>query len=157
VDPRLVRAMIAVESAYQLGAVSRKGAIGLMQLMPATARQYGVDFLDPQANIEAGVKHLRSLLDRFETSVALAAYNAGEAAVLRFGGIPPYRETRDHVRILSWRLANLFTLAILTPLRPKGRCVRCARAAKVGGWHIIRGRSQSDNVNRQDLRGPADI
>lgn len=102
VDPRLVRAMIAVESAYQPGAVSRKGAIGLMQLMPATARHYGADPLDPKANIEAGVKHLKTLLDRFETSVALAAYNAGEAAVLRFGGIPPYRETRDYVsRILS--------------------------------------------------------
>ena len=102
VDPRLVRAMIAVESAYQPAAVSRKGAIGLMQLMPATARQYGADPLDPKANIEAGVKHLKSQLDRFDTSVALAAYNAGEAAVLRFGGVPPYRETRDYVsRILS--------------------------------------------------------
>jgi soluble lytic murein transglycosylase-like protein len=102
VDPRLVRAMIAVESGYKPAAVSRKGAIGLMQLMPATARQYQADPYDPKANIEAGVKHLRSLLNRFETSVALAAYNAGEAAVLRFGGIPPYRETRDYVsRILS--------------------------------------------------------
>ena len=102
VDPGLVRAVIAVESGYQPGAVSRKGAIGLMQLMPATARQYRADPLDPKANIEAGVKHLRSLLDRFETSVALAAYNAGEAAVLRYGGIPPYRETRDYVsRILN--------------------------------------------------------
>jgi soluble lytic murein transglycosylase-like protein len=102
VDPRLVRAMIQVESAFEPAAVSRKGAIGLMQLMPATARQYRADPYDPKANIEAGVKHLRSLLDRFDTSVALAAYNAGEAAVLRFGGIPPYRETRDYVaRILS--------------------------------------------------------
>jgi hypothetical protein len=102
VDPRLVRAMIAVESGYKPAAVSRKGAIGLMQLMPATARQYRADPYDPKANIEAGVKHLKSLLDRFDTSVALAAYNAGESAVLRFGGIPPYRETRDYVsRILS--------------------------------------------------------
>lgn len=102
VDPRLVRAVIAVESGYQPAAVSRKGAVGLMQLMPATARQYQADPYDPRANIDAGVKHLKSLLDRFEMSVALAAYNAGEATVLRFGGIPPYRETRDYVsRILS--------------------------------------------------------
>jgi soluble lytic murein transglycosylase-like protein len=103
VDPRLVRAMIAVESAYQPRAVSPKGAMGLMQLMPATARQYAVaDPFDPKANIEAGVQHLKSLLGRFELGVALAAYNAGEAAVQRSGGIPPYRETRDYVsRILA--------------------------------------------------------
>ena len=97
VDPRLVHAVIAVESNYQSSAISRKGAVGLMQLMPATARQYGADPFDPKANIEAGIKHLSALLDRFELSVALAAYNAGESAVQRFGGIPPYRETRDYV------------------------------------------------------------
>jgi len=74
-----------------------------MQLMPRTARQYAVkNPYDPKANIEAGIKHLKSLLERFELSVALAAYNAGETAVERFGGIPPYRETRDYVsRILG--------------------------------------------------------
>lgn len=103
VDPRLVRAVIAVESAYQSTAVSRKGAKGLMQLMPATARQYAVaDPFDPKANVEAGIKHLKSLLTRFDLSVALAAYNAGEVAVQRFGGVPPYPETREYVaRILS--------------------------------------------------------
>jgi len=103
VDPQLVRVMIAVESAYQPRAVSPKGAMGLMQLMPATARQYSVtDPFDPKANIEAGVQHLKSLLGRFELGVALAAYNAGEAAVQRFGGVPPYRETRDYVsRVLT--------------------------------------------------------
>lgn len=102
VDPRLVRAVIAVESNYRPSAISRKGAVGLMQLMPATARQYGADPFDPKANIEAGIKHLSALLDRFELSVALAAYNAGESAVERFGGIPPYRETREYVaRILA--------------------------------------------------------
>jgi soluble lytic murein transglycosylase-like protein len=104
VDPRLVRALIAVESNYQPAAVSRKGAMGLMQLMPATARQYGADPFDPAANIEAGIKHLKSLLGRFELSVALAAYNAGEAAVQRFGGVPPYRETRDYVTRIMARL-----------------------------------------------------
>jgi len=99
VDPLLVRAVIQVESAYQPTARSPKGAMGLMQLMPATARRYAVrDPYDPSSNIEAGTRHLKMLLDRFELSLALAAYNAGEAAVERFRGIPPYRETQDYVR-----------------------------------------------------------
>jgi hypothetical protein len=103
IDPALVHAVIQVESAYRPRARSPKGAMGLMQLMPATARQYKVaDPYDPWANIEGGIRHLKSLLDRFELSLALAAYNAGEAAVQRFGGIPPYRETRSYVgRILA--------------------------------------------------------
>ena len=77
--------------------------MGLMQLMPDTARRYAVrQPYDPAANIEAGTRHLRSLLDRFPLALALAAYNAGEAAVERFQGIPPYPETRDYVaRILQ--------------------------------------------------------
>jgi hypothetical protein len=99
VDPRLVRAVIQVESAYQASARSRKGAMGLMQLMPETARRYAVaDPYDPGSNIDAGIRHLKSLLDRFELSLALAAYNAGEAAVERFRGIPPYAETQSYVR-----------------------------------------------------------
>lgn len=99
VDPRLVRAVIQVESAYQATARSRKGAIGLMQLMPDTARRYAVSNLyDPGSNIEAGIKHLKMLLGRFELSLAIAAYNAGEAAVERFRGIPPYPETQNYVR-----------------------------------------------------------
>jgi len=102
VDARLVRAVIQVESAYQQRARSRKGAIGLMQLMPATAQQYTADPYDPASNIEAGVKHLKGLLDRWPRDLALAAYNAGEAAVQRFRGIPPYPETRAYVaRILQ--------------------------------------------------------
>jgi hypothetical protein len=103
VDPRLVHAVIAVESAYRPRARSRKGARGLMQLMPATARQYGVrNAYQAAANIDAGVRHLRTLLDRFAVREALAAYNAGEAAVRRFGGVPPFRETRAYVdRVLS--------------------------------------------------------
>jgi hypothetical protein len=98
VDARLVHAVITVESAYQTRARSPKGAKGLMQLMPGTARQYGVrNAYNAAANLEAGIKHLKSLLDRFEISLALAAYNAGEATVRRFNGIPPYRETRDYV------------------------------------------------------------
>jgi hypothetical protein len=103
VDSRLARAVIQVESGYEPAARSPKGAVGLMQLMPQTARQYGVrNPLDPAANVEAGVRHLRVLLDRYELPLALAAYNAGEAAVERFGGIPPYPETRNYVsRVLS--------------------------------------------------------
>ncbi len=103
VDARLVRAVIEVESGYRLRARSPKGAIGLMQLMPATARQYAVaNPYDPAANIEGGIKHLKSLLARFPPALALAAYNAGGAAVERFGGIPPYAETRNYVtRILQ--------------------------------------------------------
>ena len=100
VDAKLVRAVIQVESAYQERAKSRKGAMGLMQLMPETARQYAVaDPYEPESNIEAGIKHLKSLLQRFAQNVplALAAYNAGEATVRRFGGIPPYPETRAYV------------------------------------------------------------
>ena len=99
VDPGLVRAMIQVESAFRPRARSRKGAMGLMQLMPEIARRYDVvDPYEPAANIEAGVKHLKSLLARYAVPLALAAYNAGEDAVERFGGIPPYRETENYVR-----------------------------------------------------------
>lgn len=105
VDVRLVHALIEVESAYHSRALSPKGAKGLMQLMPATARQYGaLDLYDPEVNIDAGIRHLKSLLERFrfEVPLALAAYNAGEGAVTRFGGIPPFRETQAYVaRILN--------------------------------------------------------
>ena len=104
VDPLLVSALIEVESGNRPTARSNKGAMGLMQLMPSTARLYNVrNPYDPKANIAAGVKHLKSLLDRFRTvDLALAAYNAGEGAVKKFNGIPPYRETRNYVtRILS--------------------------------------------------------
>ncbi len=103
VPAKLIRAVIKVESNYQQRARSPKGAMGLMQLMPQTARQYAVaDPYEPQANLEGGIKYLRSLLDRFELRLALAAYNAGEAAVRRFGGVPPYPETRQYVdRVLE--------------------------------------------------------
>jgi soluble lytic murein transglycosylase-like protein len=103
VSPKLVRAVIQVESAYQERARSRKGAMGLMQLMPETARKYAVgDPYDPAANIEAGIKHLKALLERLPMALALAAYNAGEGAVQRFHGIPPYPETQLYVsRILQ--------------------------------------------------------
>jgi soluble lytic murein transglycosylase-like protein len=103
VDPHLVRAVIQVESGYQRDARSSKGAMGLMQIMPDTARTYRVaDPYDPTANIEAGVAYLSALLARFPRELALAAYNAGEGAVERFRGMPPYPETRQYVaRILQ--------------------------------------------------------
>lgn len=103
VDPNLVRALIQVESNYRPTAKSARGAMGLMQLMPSTAREYNVrNPYDPKSNIAAGVKHLKSLIDRWGVELALAAYNAGEGAVKKFNGVPPYRETRNYVsRILS--------------------------------------------------------
>ena len=107
IDPRLIRAVIAVESAYVPDATSSKGAMGLMQIMPDTARAYHVQNpYDPRANIEAGVRHLKSLLERFSLRDALAAYNAGAAAVERFGGIPPFPETQAYVRRVLARLAR---------------------------------------------------
>jgi soluble lytic murein transglycosylase-like protein len=100
VDVTLVRAVIQVESGYEPRARSSSGAVGLMQLMPSTARQYGVTprrLYDPKANIEAGIKHLKSLMDHLPLHLALAAYNAGEGAVQRFRGVPPYPETQKYV------------------------------------------------------------
>jgi soluble lytic murein transglycosylase len=103
--PELVAAMVKVESNFDPGAVSRRGALGLLQLMPDTARRLGVaDPFDPRQNLEAGARYFRSLLDQFDgdTVLALAAYNAGEEAVRRYGGLPPFSETRAYVdRVLT--------------------------------------------------------
>ena len=98
VDARIVKAVIQVESGFQPRARSSKGAMGLMQLMPKTAREYKArNPYDPASNIEAGTMYLKRLLDEFELPLALAAYNAGEGAVRRFGGVPPYAETQAYV------------------------------------------------------------
>jgi len=105
VPASLVAAVIAVESKFNSRAVSQRGAIGLMQLMPGTAALLGVrDAFDPRENVEAGARHLRDLLDRFanNVSLALAAYNAGPQAVIKHGGVPPYPETQAFVtRVLA--------------------------------------------------------
>jgi soluble lytic murein transglycosylase-like protein len=100
-DPALVLAVVGVESGFRPSAVSPKGAQGLMQLMPRTAAALGVaDPLDPEQNLDAGVRHLESLLKLYNGDLtrALAAYNAGSGAVERHGGVPPYRETRAYVK-----------------------------------------------------------
>ncbi len=115
VDPNLVRALVRVESNYNPAAVSRKGAMGLMQLMPATARRFNVSNpFNPQQNVDAGVQLLRTLLDNFGGSVplALAAYNAGEGAVNRNHGVPAYVETQNYVR----RISGLYGRGMSLPL-----------------------------------------
>lgn len=108
VSAELVAAVIEAESEFNPRAVSRKGAQGLMQLMPKTAATLGVDDpFDPHENIEAGVKHLRALMDRFGSNnlpMVLAAYNAGEVAVIKHRGVPPYRETRNYVKRIMKKL-----------------------------------------------------
>jgi soluble lytic murein transglycosylase-like protein len=101
VDPALVRAVIETESNWNPSARSRKGAVGLMQLIPTTAQRFGAnDASNPKQNIEAGVRYLKTLLERYNGNLdlALAAYNAGEGAVDRAGGVPHYRETQNYVQ-----------------------------------------------------------
>lgn len=107
VDPNLVRAVIKVESNFNSNAVSRKGAMGLMQLMPATARSLKVQNpFDPEQNVDAGVRHLKQLLENYggDVNLTLAAYNAGAGAVARNAGVPRYAETQNYVR----RITNLY-------------------------------------------------
>jgi soluble lytic murein transglycosylase-like protein len=105
VNARLVHAVIEQESNYVARARSKKGARGLMQLMPDTARQYGVrNSYDPKANLEAGVRHLKDLMSRLDLPLALAAYNAGEGTIKRYGGLPPYAETQNYVRSILRRV-----------------------------------------------------
>ena len=109
-DPRLVRALIQAESGYNVRAISNKGAIGLMQLMPGTASELNVNPYDPDQNIQGGTMYLRRMIDHFagKVELAIAAYNAGPGAVEKHRGIPPYAETRDYVkRVLAlWRGAD---------------------------------------------------
>lgn len=111
VDPRLLHALIWQESKYLIRATSPVGAQGLMQLMPATARQYGCRRpYDPAENIEAGTRLLRDLIEAYEgnLSLALAGYNAGQGAVERHSGVPPYAETKGFVRIITSRYGKRF-------------------------------------------------
>lgn len=135
-DPALIRAVIETESNWNSSAISRKGAVGLMQLIPTTAHRFGVnDLYSPQQNVDAGVKYLKTLLERYNGNLdlALAAYNAGEGAVDRAHGVPSFRETRDYVQKVqsayfrpgSGRLDGAFINrhAIRKISDPKGRTI----------------------------------
>jgi soluble lytic murein transglycosylase-like protein len=122
-DASLIKAIVHVESGFDAGAVSAKGAMGLMQLMPATAQQLGLDdartqLLDPAVNLRVGAQHLSRLLRLFpqRLDLALAAYNAGEGAVLKYAGIPPYAETQAYVRsVLDWYRVYSESLPVPSP------------------------------------------
>lgn len=111
IDPLLIYAQMHQESSFKLKALSYKGASGLMQLMPGTARRLGVtNIYDPKQNIEGGIKYMRMLLDMFnqDVNLALAGYNAGEGAVMKYGNqVPPYNETREYVRRISARYSSI--------------------------------------------------
>ncbi|HAD08818.1 MAG TPA: lytic transglycosylase domain-containing protein [Porticoccaceae bacterium] len=110
VDRGLVKAVIHTESGFNPKALSKPGAQGLMQLMPATAEQYGVtDPFDPSENVRAGTRHLKYLLDRYDRiELALAAYNAGEGNVEKYGGVPPFPETQDYIKRVISRYQHLY-------------------------------------------------
>lgn len=122
IDHGLIKAIIHTESGFNPNALSRPGAQGLMQLMPATAGMYGVgDAFSPTENINAGTKHIKYLVDRYhDIELALAAYNAGEGNVKKYKGIPPFAETQDYVKRVLSRYRNLYggsttAIAALTP------------------------------------------
>ncbi len=126
VDPELVKAVAKVESNYNPNAISHKGARGLMQLLPETARRFGViNVFDARQNIEGGVKFLKFLMTIFPNNLPyiLAAYNAGENAVLKYRGIPPYRETQAYVRRITSLYAKKWTL-LTARNEPEGGIVR---------------------------------
>jgi hypothetical protein len=158
----LVRAVIQVESSYDHLAVSSKGAKGLMQLMPGTARRMGVfDVFDPRQNIMGGARYLRFLLDLFggDVPLALAAYNAGENAVRRHGGIPPYKETRGYVKkvqsllsdaghsqLVSFPAARSRATWFARAQSPSRPAVSPARPAVYYQWHDQDGRQHVDEA-----------
>jgi soluble lytic murein transglycosylase-like protein len=135
VDATLIRAVIQVESDFNPATVSRKGARGLMQLMPGTAKRYGVKQVhDPEDNIRGGVHYLRDLLEMFSNDLprVLAAYNAGENAVIRYSGIPPYEETRTYVkRALTVYYGRPYGQAVVFAGDPKKATVRGGFTSRV--------------------------
>ncbi|MEO8573362.1 MAG: lytic transglycosylase domain-containing protein [Pyrinomonadaceae bacterium] len=124
IDPLLIYSQMHQESSFHIRATSNKGASGLMQLMPATARRFGVTSIyDPRQNIDAGIRYMRWLLDTFNGDVvlALAGYNAGEGAVMKYGwNVPPYRETQEYVRRITSRYSSITDGRFVHTARPIG-------------------------------------
>jgi soluble lytic murein transglycosylase-like protein len=138
----LIHSVIKVESNYNPWAVSPKGALGLMQLIPSTARRFGVsDAFDPEENIRGGAKYLRYLLDLYggDYALTLAAYNAGEAAVARYGDVPPFPETRNYVKLVGARLAAGQPASPVTPAPAAGEPVALAAAGPSHIREIVEG------------------
>ncbi|MEE2775332.1 MAG: lytic transglycosylase domain-containing protein [Acidobacteriota bacterium] len=135
-DPGLVEAVVRVESAFKPKATSHKGAMGLMQLMPQTARELGVrNAYDVDENLRGGTTYLRRMIDRFDGNLqwALAGYNAGPEAVQRYRGIPPYRETTDYVkRVLSIYRPSRSTMTVRSPSGSVSQVTVPSRGAGAG-------------------------
>lgn len=122
-DTHLLAAMVEVESSFDPRSVSPRGAMGLMQIMPAVARTHGIeDPFDPASNLDTGARHFSLLLEQFDGKIelALAAYNAGPAAVTRFGGVPPYRETSRYVEKVLARARRGADTGVLASIQPAG-------------------------------------
>jgi len=133
--PELIHSVIKVESNYNPFAVSSKGALGMMQLIPATARRFGVaNVFNPLENIEGGAKYLKYLLDLYHNNytLALAAYNAGENAVAKYGTVPPYRETQNYVQLVASQLRK----AMAESARRKEKEVKPAETTPAGPNHM---------------------
>jgi soluble lytic murein transglycosylase-like protein len=138
-SPELLHSVIRVESNFDPYAVSAKGALGLMQLIPATARRFGVaDVFDPVENIQGGARYLKYLLELYgnDTGLALAAYNAGEGAVARYGGVPPYAETRNYVNSVARRLEEAKKTPPPAPAAAEKPAVQSSEAKPSGPNHI---------------------
>ncbi|HEY2934252.1 MAG TPA: lytic transglycosylase domain-containing protein [Acidobacteriota bacterium] len=151
VDPDLVRAVMATESGYNPIAVSNKGAIGLMQLIPSTAKRFGVrDIFDPEQNVEGGVKYLRFLLDLFnnDLKLTLGAYNAGENVVKRLGAIPNYRETTSYVKRITTRYGDNYrnpgAPAAVQPIQQQVPTQRVYRMVDASGNILFTNRPTTD-------------
>ncbi len=138
-SPQLIHSVIKVESNYNAHAISNKGALGLMQLIPATARRFGVsDAFNPVENIQGGAKYLRYLLDLYNDNypLALAAYNAGEGAVARYGGVPPFAETQNYV-ILVRRQLELARKAAAAKTVAAPAPPQAVEALEAGPAHVV--------------------
>ncbi|HWR97765.1 MAG TPA: transglycosylase SLT domain-containing protein [Candidatus Methanoperedens sp.] len=156
VDPALVKAVIKAESNYDNRAISRKGALGLMQLMPETARLRNVDNpFNPSENIEGGVRHLKYLLSTFDDlRLVLAAYNAGENAVRKYGGVPPFPETKNYVAAVLSHYGRYSGLVAGGPAAPGAAAAAAARTAQIQSFVNEEGTRVFTNVPWQYVESP---